>query len=209
MCRNIGRRVQSARVLVSKSQGPNIGRYAPQVDDLHAPGKGRDVSTALKMNRRNARARMHQPESKVHEVHQHPVLVGTLRTKCGSCRDEHTIVMPEASPCKGLLYILYRPRYISHLVHKGVRLGKSPGEDGKQRTASVSSILRTHFPPCLRTNNWLTNAVRNPPRCSGPVGEGANLSSGVPIQFVGTLEQNITRDCRNFSDIINMLTRPI
>ena len=91
----------------------------------------------------------------------------------------HTIIVLEASPPKGILYILHRSRHISCLVQSWLEQQK---KEEKSRTVSVSSILRSHFPACLRANNWLINAVRNPPRCSGPVGEGANLSSGVPIQ---------------------------
>lgn len=38
---------------------------------------------------------------------------------------------------------------------------------------SVSSILKIHFPPCFRAKRWLYRAILSPPRCRGPVGEGA------------------------------------
>lgn len=48
-----------------------------------------------------------------------------------------------------------------------------------ERTRSVSSIRRIHFPPCFRAKRWLNSAVRSPPRCNAPVGEGANRRMGV------------------------------
>ena len=79
---------------------------------------------------------------------------------------------------------VYSPQIQVHISSRTTShqtLQKRREQRREPRTASVSSILRIHFPACLRANNWLNNAVRNPPRCSGPVGEGANLSSGVLI----------------------------
>jgi hypothetical protein len=38
----------------------------------------------------------------------------------------------------------------------------------------VSSIRRTKAPPDLRARSQLYSAVRAPPMCSAPVGDGAN-----------------------------------
>ena len=41
------------------------------------------------------------------------------------------------------------------------------------RASSVSSTRMMNFPPVFLANNQLNNAVRAPPTCSDPVGEGA------------------------------------
>src|SRR3954468_24107352 len=47
------------------------------------------------------------------------------------------------------------------------------------RSASVSSIRRTNTPPCRRAKSQLKRAVRAPPTCRYPVGEGAKRTRGV------------------------------
>jgi hypothetical protein len=41
------------------------------------------------------------------------------------------------------------------------------------RSRSVSSICRMKVPPCWRAQSQLYKAVRTPPMCKYPVGEGA------------------------------------
>src|SRR5262245_240205 len=42
-----------------------------------------------------------------------------------------------------------------------------------ERSRSVSSIRSSILPPCRRANSQLNKAVRPPPMCRKPVGEGA------------------------------------
>jgi hypothetical protein len=42
------------------------------------------------------------------------------------------------------------------------------------RTLSVSSIRSRNLPPWWRAKSQLNSAVRAPPMCRNPVGEGAN-----------------------------------
>src|SRR5262249_12700768 len=54
---------------------------------------------------------------------------------------------------------------------------------GLFRSASVSSIRRIIVPPCRRTKSQLNSAVRAPPTCRYPVGDGANLTLAVLFAF--------------------------
>ena len=47
---------------------------------------------------------------------------------------------------------------------------------GVERSRSVSSMRSTSSPPTWRASSQLNSAVRAPPMCSAPVGEGANLT---------------------------------
>ncbi len=49
------------------------------------------------------------------------------------------------------------------------------------RSASVSSMRRTNVPPCRRANSQLKSAVRAPPTCRYPVGDGANRTRTIPL----------------------------
>ena len=49
----------------------------------------------------------------------------------------------------------------------------SSAAPGTSRDWSVSSMRRMKLPLCLRANTWQKRAVRRPPRCRDPVGEGA------------------------------------
>ena len=51
---------------------------------------------------------------------------------------------------------------------------------GVERSRSVSSIRSTSSPPAWRASSQLNSAVRAPPMCSAPVGDGAKrtLMSG-------------------------------
>jgi len=55
---------------------------------------------------------------------------------------------------------------------------------GRFRSTSLSSTRRIIVPPCRRAKNQLNSAVRAPPTCKYPVGEGANRTrtalEGVP-----------------------------
>src|SRR5437773_187591 len=48
-----------------------------------------------------------------------------------------------------------------------------------ERSASVSSMRRTKTPPSRRAKSQLKSAVRAPPTCKCPVGEGAKRTRGV------------------------------
>ena len=50
----------------------------------------------------------------------------------------------------------------------------------------MSSILRTHRPLLAEAKRWLKRAVLAPPRCSRPVGLGANLTR-TPISLRSTV----------------------
>src|SRR6185437_14635153 len=49
---------------------------------------------------------------------------------------------------------------------------------GVERSRSVSSILRTSVPPSCRAKSQLNRAVRAPPTCKYPVGDGAKRTRG-------------------------------
>src|SRR5262245_4530186 len=50
------------------------------------------------------------------------------------------------------------------------------------RSTSVSSMRRTNTPPVRRANSQLNSAVRAPPTCRYPVGEGAKRTRGAVIR---------------------------
>src|SRR5450631_188838 len=45
---------------------------------------------------------------------------------------------------------------------------------GRSRGGSISSMRINHLPSCARASSQLARAAAREPRCSGPVGEGAN-----------------------------------
>src|SRR5262245_36288364 len=53
-----------------------------------------------------------------------------------------------------------------------------------ERSRSVSSILSSILPPCRRANSQLNKAVRPPPMCRKPVGEGAKRVTIVEVILV-------------------------
>lgn len=73
------------------------------------------------------------------------------------------------------------PANASQTEHEQAREGS---QQLTNRTWSVSSIRSMNCPPCFLANNALNNAVRSPPRCRNPVGDGANRTRTIP------------RDCR-------------
>jgi hypothetical protein len=63
-------------------------------------------------------------------------------------------------------------------------------------TASVSSTLMIHFPPVFFAYKWLYNAILRPPRCRGPVGEGAKRSKAIfDINVVGVVSSISPATC--------------
>ena len=57
-----------------------------------------------------------------------------------------------------------------------------------ERSASVSSMRRMNVPPWCRAKSQLNSAVRAPPTCRYPVGEGANRTRGrsIPSSYSAT-----------------------
>jgi hypothetical protein len=55
------------------------------------------------------------------------------------------------------------------------------------RAASVSSMRRMSFPPVFLAYSQLKSAVRAPPTCRLPVGEGANRTRGGPVRGAGVV----------------------
>ena len=79
---------------------------------------------------------------------------------------------------------------------------------GVERSRSVSSMRSTSRPPSWRASSQLNSAVRAPPMCSAPVGDGANLTLIMAAMLIGAhvspagglakaVERGTERGCRS------------
>src|SRR5262245_16514613 len=57
----------------------------------------------------------------------------------------------------------------------------------EERSASVSSMRRTNTPPAPRASRQLKSAVRAPPTCRYPVGDGAKRTRTAWLLLTGSI----------------------
>lgn len=67
------------------------------------------------------------------------------------------------------------------IPHHRKTSSRASAAPGTSLFRSVSSIRSNSWPPCRRANAALKSAVRNPPRCINPVGDGANRTRTMMI----------------------------
>src|SRR5438067_4000474 len=86
---------------------------------------------------------------------------------------------------------------------------------GVDRTRSVSSMRSRNLPPWCRANSQLKSAVRAPPMCRNPVGEGAKrtttliLRGWVWVSVISTLGQGVVTEHLAQADLHNLSGRGV
>ena len=96
-----------------------------------------------------------------------------------------------------------RTRYVSTLRQNQQERNENTTHE---QTMSVSSILKIHFPPCFRAKRWLYRAILRPPRCRGPVGEGAkrNKTMSLAERSRATAAQGVEMEWHRFNSEVQL-----